>query len=250
MAQQESIIKLKGRIGDLTFYKTRTGYQARAKGGVSAERIATDPNYQRTRENGMEFGLAVRKAKRMRDVLRTLTLQYSDSRMPNRLSSRMLRVIKADEINDRGERQVLGVNTPMLKNFQFNIKSSIDNTLYVDVTHSIDRSTGIVNVNLPAFDAGVAVSSPQGTTHFQLKAAAVIVDFEGNESESIIEESEMLDVKAKSESMEFNMELSEASTHPIFLILGIGFFQEVNEKHYPLQNGTFNALTIIDVDGE
>lgn len=56
MAQQESIIKLKGKIGDLTFYKTKTGYQVRQATGVSADRIASDPNFQRTRENNAEFG--------------------------------------------------------------------------------------------------------------------------------------------------------------------------------------------------
>ena len=55
MARQSSIIKLKGTIGGVTFYKSKDGYLAREKGGVDASRIKNDPAFQRTRENGSEF---------------------------------------------------------------------------------------------------------------------------------------------------------------------------------------------------
>lgn len=58
MARQKGIIKLKGTIGDITFYKSQDGYLTREKGGVEASRIASDPAFQRTRENGAEFGRA------------------------------------------------------------------------------------------------------------------------------------------------------------------------------------------------
>jgi hypothetical protein len=40
MARQKGIIKLKGTIGDITFYKTQDGHLAREKGGIDAGRIA------------------------------------------------------------------------------------------------------------------------------------------------------------------------------------------------------------------
>ena len=58
MARQNGIIKLKGTIGDISFYKTGDGHLAREKGGIDASRIANDPAFQRTRENGAEFGTA------------------------------------------------------------------------------------------------------------------------------------------------------------------------------------------------
>jgi len=51
MAKQKGIIKLDGTIGGITFYKsTQDGYLAREKGGVSADKIANDPVFQRTKE--------------------------------------------------------------------------------------------------------------------------------------------------------------------------------------------------------
>jgi hypothetical protein len=51
MAKLKGIIKIKGTIGDITFYKSQGGYMAREKGDVDSKRIATDPAFQRTREN-------------------------------------------------------------------------------------------------------------------------------------------------------------------------------------------------------
>jgi len=39
------------------------------------------------------------------------------------------------------------------------------------------------------------------------------------------------------------------STHPLFLGLGIEFYQQVNGQMYPLKNGAFNALALVKVSG-
>jgi hypothetical protein len=72
MAKQKGIIKLEGTIGDITFYKSQDGYLAREKGGVPADRIANDPAFQRTRENGAEFGAAGKAGKVLRNAIRAV----------------------------------------------------------------------------------------------------------------------------------------------------------------------------------
>jgi hypothetical protein len=37
------------------------------------------------------------------------------------------------------------------------------------------------------------------------------------------------------------------STHPLFLLLGVEFFQEVNGQMYSLRNGGYNSLAIVMV---
>ena len=39
------------------------------------------------------------------------------------------------------------------------------------------------------------------------------------------------------------------STKPLFLALGIEFYQEVNGQMYPLKNGAYNALSLVKVSG-
>lgn len=108
MARQKGIIKLDGTIGGITFYKsTQDGYLAREKGGVSAEKIATDPAFQRTRENGEEFGRAGKAGKLLRNAIRAMLQNSSDSRMVSRLTQKMVEVVQADATNPRDRKSVV-----------------------------------------------------------------------------------------------------------------------------------------------
>lgn len=93
MTRQKGIIKLDGIIGGITFYKSQDGYLAREKGGVSADRIANDPNFQRTRENGEEFGRAGKAGKLLRNSIRAMLQNASDSRMVSRFTQKMVEVV-------------------------------------------------------------------------------------------------------------------------------------------------------------
>src|SRR5690554_5324320 len=104
MAKQKGILKLKGTIGDYTFYKTKDGYLAREKGGIDKDRIMNDPAFKRTRENGMEFGTAGKGGQLIRKAERVLLRQASDHRLTSRLVQVLMQVIKSDPLNDRGKR--------------------------------------------------------------------------------------------------------------------------------------------------
>ncbi len=106
MARQTGIIRLKGTIGGVTFYKTTDGHLAREKGGVDKNRIANDPAFQRTRENGAEFGRAGAGGKLVRKAIRLLLQNAKDKRVTSRLTRSLVRVIKTDPVNERGLRTI------------------------------------------------------------------------------------------------------------------------------------------------
>jgi hypothetical protein len=89
MARLNGILKIEGTLDQLTFYKTKDCYLVKIKSGVSADRIASDPNFQRTRENSAEFGNAASVGKLHRDALRNMMINLSD----NRVTSRVTKVI-------------------------------------------------------------------------------------------------------------------------------------------------------------
>ncbi len=94
MAKQSGIIKLEGTIGDVTFYKSKDGMLAKAKGGVEGNRIKNDAAFQRTHENGQEFGRAGSAGKLLRLAFRN-NLQYaSDCKMVSRLTKWMMDFFK------------------------------------------------------------------------------------------------------------------------------------------------------------
>ena len=106
MARQKGIIKLKGKIGDISFYKTQDGHLAREKGGVDAARIANDPAFVRTRENGAEFGSSASSGKLLRGALRPMLMTASDNRITARLTKIMTDVKNLDVTSVRGKRAV------------------------------------------------------------------------------------------------------------------------------------------------
>lgn len=150
MAQQKGIIKIEGTIGELTFYKSQDGHLVKTKGGVSAERIATDPNFVRTRENGQEFANAASAGKLLRDTFRVMMLTASDNRVTSRLTKLMTDIKNEDGTSARGERNVgVGIATPsglqMLNGFEFNINAILTSIVYASGV-TIDLVTGVTNL--------------------------------------------------------------------------------------------------------
>ncbi|WP_257667263.1 hypothetical protein [Parapedobacter tibetensis] len=249
MAQQDSFLKLKGRIGDLTFYKTKNGHQVREKGGVSAQRIATDPKYQRTRENNADFATASLAAKHLRDALRPLILMTYDPRMPNRLGSRMLRVVRADAEHVRGERQVLPQHLAILRRFNFNAAATLSNTLFASVSAVVDAVAGTVQVTVPGIQPATKLAKPLEATHFQFVAGAATLDFsEEGESTLSMAQSAELDVKQlTTEESTLALPLPADAGLPIVVVFGVTFYIADGGRSYGLNNGAYNPMAIINI---
>lgn len=249
MARQKGIIKLDGTIGDITFYKSKDGYLAREKGGIPADRIANDPAFQRTRENGAEFGRAGKAGKTLRTALRALLQNTSDSRMVGRLTQKMMEVIKLDETNPRGLRNVIDGEAELLNGFEFNINGKLGTTLYAPFTYAVDRALGTLTVNLAAFIPQNMIAAPAGATHFKIISAGAEVEFENELFVVDTNESGVLPWENNATAV---INLANAVTpnsgSPLFLVLGIEFYQQVNAQMYPLKNGAYNALAIVNVD--
>ncbi|TAN13619.1 MAG: hypothetical protein EPN37_13360 [Chitinophagaceae bacterium] len=251
MAKQKGIVKLEGTIADLTFYKSQDGYLAREKGGVPAARIANDPAFQRTRENGSEFGRAGKAGKLLRNSLRGLLLNASDSKMVARLTRQMVRVVKMDAVNPRGERNVIDGEVVLLEGFEFNARGKLGSSFYAPFNAGIDRVTGKLKVDIPAFVPINMIAAPAGTTHFKVISGGTEVDFTNETFVTDTKESGILPWDKEPPAV-INLEntVTAGSTLPLFIALGLEFFQQVNGVMYSLKNGAFNSLALVKVSGE
>ena len=250
MARQTGLIKLKGSIGNVTFYSTVAGDLARQKGGVDAERIATDPAFQRTRENGSEFGRAGQAARLLYTAFRGLIAETSDSYMYGRLVREFMKVIKADATNARGQRNVIDGEAELLKGFEFNTRGRLKTTFYAPFTANIDRAAGTATVDIPAFVPATRIVAPAGATHYRINAAATEVDFEGEAfADGLVSSAELVIDRTPTAPLNMAITLPAASTKPLFLALGIEFFQQVNGQLYNLHNGAHNSTALINVSG-
>jgi hypothetical protein len=251
MAQQKGIIPLQGTLGNITFYKSKDGFMAREKGSLNAERIANDPAFQRTRENGAEFGRAGKSSKYLRTALRSLLQNVSDSRVIGRLVKEMMKVIKADETNPRGFRNVIDGEAELLNGFEFNINSKLGTTLFTPFTKAINRVTGELSISIPPFIPVNMVAAPNGASHYKIVSAGAEVDFEsGNYTVDVKTTAELPWDSATTVAISLVNSVTANSTKPLFLVLGIEFYQQVNGSMYSLKNGAFNALALVEVSGE
>jgi hypothetical protein len=249
MARQKGIIKLKGKIGDLSFYKTKDGYLAREKGGVDKARIQNDPAFQRTRENGAEFGRAGKAGRLLRTSVRPLLLKAADSRITSRMTKEMVKVVKSDTSNARGERTVTGGNIMLLKGIEFNVSGKLNATIYAPFTAAIDRATGEATVSIPAFVPQNTFAAPAGATHMRLISAASKVDFEAETFNLDTQQSGEIEIGPQTEAaVALTASIPSGGNQPIFLLFGVEFLQEVNGDMYPLKNGAYNALALVEVD--
>jgi hypothetical protein len=244
------IIPLQGTIGNIIFYKVGDKYFARTKGGPSSERVATDPKFQRTRENASEFGRAVTAAKLLRTAFQALVYANGDKLLARRLTSKMMSVLQADARNVRGMRKVVEGNASLLEGFEFNDHGQFSTAFSAPYTCSINRGTGELTITIPAFNPHEGIVAPESATHFKLMSAGAAVDFENNSyTTALHSSSELPKNTVATDHIILNNMLPANSTHSLFLVLGIAFFQEVNKSMYPLKDGSFNALAIVKVSG-
>ncbi|MDC8000118.1 hypothetical protein POV26_03650 [Aequorivita todarodis] len=249
MAKQKGIVKLKGTIGDYTFYKTKDGYMARGKGGIEKNRIMNDPAFKRTRENGMEFGTAGKGGQLIRKAERILIRQASDYRLTSRLVQLLMKVIKSDALNERGKRTVQDGDMSLLKEFDFNEKGKLNTVFFSGYTPSFDRGTGVFDVAIDAFVPNETIDAPRGTTHIQLAAGVCALDFAGRNFEENHTFSPIIPWDQNLQAaLNLSPTITGGGTLPVIQVIGVSFFQEVNGEMYSLRNGAFNALAIVGVD--
>lgn len=249
MARQTGILKLKGTIGGMTFYKSSLdGHLVREKGGVSGDRIANDPAFIRTRENGEEFGAAGLAGKLLRDTLRSLMQNASDSRVTSRVTKIMMNILKLDVSSVRGKRTPFnGFSTAqgkaMLKGFNFNIRAILGSVLYKPFT--VDTATGEIDISnlVPIND----IAAPSKATHCTIKGAVANIDFATGIFDIQFSPPMNLPLDGVSSNITLIPSGPAVGIGTQFHLLEIEFFQEVNGQQYSLKNGAFNSLAIVEV---
>ena len=249
MAGQDGIIKLKGTLGGITFYKSKDGYLAREKGGIDRKRIANDPAFKRTRENGQEFGTAGKYGKFLRNAIRPILQSASDKRVVSRLLKVLMQIIKTDQVNERGLRNPVDGDLELLKGFEFNSMGALSSSLFTSYIATLDRITGEGEIEIPELIPNQLISAPTGTTHFKFVSAAAEVDF--SQGNSIAVYSSTQEIPWNSNSIPLTTLINNVtpnSTLPLLQVLGIQFFQQINNVFYPLNNGMFNALAVVNID--
>jgi len=247
MPKQNGALKFLGSLGDITYYKAKDGYFIKQKTNLR-KRIKTDPKFQRTRENAAEFATAARAGKLLRTTFRSMFRGIADHRMVSRLTKKMIGVLQADLVSDRGLRNITKGDTLLLKDFEFNLENSLNGTLIVKWLPVVDRVTGQVSASIPSFVPCKLIAAPDGATHFMIVSGTAAINFDSRNTDADLKETELMPLGDDPlNAIKLQHAIMPNSKDPIFLLLGIRFCQVINGKQYPLKNGAFNAAAIIAV---
>jgi hypothetical protein len=247
--KQVGLIKLEGTAGDLTFYKSQGQHLARTKGGVPAERIANDPNFQRTRENNNEFGQAAKFAK----AIRLGFTRYSKGSQSVLASLLLAMVREHDTTSARGQRNVAEVplaGLQKLLGFSFNPQAKYSEVV---LGGTLNVATGSATDFALVFGSGL-LNPPQGATHYQLNGFVAVID-RANDNRVVrtflpnVGQGGAIpaNLGMGTTQLEFSMNSPVLGTEMLLAGAGIEFLQEVNGTLYPLNDDSKKPFQIVHV---
>lgn len=124
MATYESLIKIKGSVGDLVFYTLNGKNVVRKKSGFNKKAFKKDPSYEKVRQNSSEFGHCSKTGKIIRKSLDPYLKETGDALLYQKFAKLMTEIKDLDVISERGKRTVeKGLKTDtgkkLLNAFQF-----------------------------------------------------------------------------------------------------------------------------------
>lgn len=250
MAKLKSLLKIEGTLDGMTFYKNQDGeYLVKTKSGVSKSRIENDPAFIRTRENGQEFGHVAKSGKAFRRAIANLLADVPDKSKIYRLTSALTKVKNFDATSARGQRTVsIGINEPggkeAFKFFDFNRKATLDAILRTQ--YNLDSVNS--EILIPNFTPNLNLGVPQGATHVEISGGLLNFDFASGEGDLQLSNVENLEIDDTNSSVTLAFATQPSGSGDSYYFLKIAFFQEFNGQQYPLNNGAFNALQIIEIN--
>jgi hypothetical protein len=244
MATQTGILGIQGTVGGLVFAKDGS---VRQKPASNKAAFTSSASMVRVRENASEFGTAASAGKLVRDALRTQIQSASDSRMVSRLSQRMKQIINLDTTGDRGQRSVSAALGASLLGFNFNLGAGLGQSLYSP--YNISASGATVTLAIPSLNPTVDIAAPTGATHYEILFGVASVNF-ATKTYTAATVASPLGILPLAGAARTNV--SQVATLPaapttdelVIGVLGMNYYQQINNKMYPLNNNASNPLAV------
>jgi hypothetical protein len=249
MAKTKGMISFSGSIGDITYIQGKHGNYAKERKAVSKDKIANSPNYARFRDYLSEFKEAHRVNRLLREPLKPFIGRCKDTRMTQRLHYLFMQALKKDTINPLGKRNVLDGELALLGKFEFNNSAALLDTMQVNITGIIDRSTGEASVSINSFVPEKVLKHMDKCTHVRLSIAVIAINFITGETQKQFLDGEYLPIdKEPTGPVTLSASLSAGLTDPILLLLKLQYFEEAGGRIYEHLDNSGNTCTILKVD--
>ena len=183
MDEQKGALKLKGTHGDFTFAETVDGFVWKKKRkAVSLDTIMTNPDLVKIKHHIQEFGRAGKGVKLIRTAFFEQLNWAKDRRLTSRMQTLLVKLVKSDTTNGRGDRLVQNGDFRLLNNFEMNGNAELQRSIAgKDSSTAYDRVSGNVTIDVPSFIPSQTLKHTANATHYRIICAAAEFDFENGE---------------------------------------------------------------------
>jgi len=231
-------------VGGMTFYQTPAGKIVKTKNSITKDRFKKDKAFEGSRDALSEFTSASAAGALIRKAFAISARTAKDWSTHFRLNSAIVAVAQSDPLSRRGKRRMSKGDPSSLVGFEWNSIYHFSSIFLARISSSIDAGTGDMEVLVPAFNPKRMIKAPKGSTHFELNIAGASINPSKKTQSSVHASSGKLSLKEGTADLSFQLQVNAVSGNPHFLGAGIIFYQEVNGRYFPLQEGA--SFTLID----
>jgi len=165
---EQNHLKIRGRVGGLSFYKVNGKDIVRKSFGPSSTTIKNNPNYRAVRNNNKEFAGATQMSKLIRIGLGNIGKNYQDVYMASRLTGACRKIISNGQ-GVFGEREAnLKNNKYLLINFPLIKNKGVESICKAAYQLQILKSINQLNIEIPKCSKLDFSGVTSFATHFKL----------------------------------------------------------------------------------
>lgn len=248
MAKQAGILHLTGTLGEITFFEQDGHYYARRKSSLDKKRILTDPQFERTRENSSEFGMASRGYSLLRQAfLPTLSIFRTHDHRKSFIQL-MKQLQQRDTMNVRGQRSVAQAlqepgTAELFNGLNFNSRKGLANVLLI--RPDVDVTSGEIRIaDLVPEDC---LNYPNPATHAELLAYRADLDFSAHVFRTVTSEKVVFALDNQVQQPVLVLTGQGLDSGVRLFVLQVRFLQELNGELYPLKQEDAGAMQVVGV---
>lgn len=243
MAKQIGTIKLKGKIGGISFYMLNGEPVARQAGGFTREAIKNSPRMDRIRDNNTEFGDASSVKKIFKDSLRPFFGSQRDRMLQSRMQSLFMQLKDCDLISERGSRRVgIGLQTQEGKQ----LMTQFDFTPHSLRLRKSTYDASTLTYTVDGFDSG-ELNYRNGATHLELFYAVVVIDFGAKKAKLFAADTVVITKASLMNGFTLSPAVQPEGNGTYITVLLHRYLQEVNGTLYPLKDKAVYGMRVLGV---
>lgn len=235
MALQVGIIKVTGKVGDLVGYRLEGKHRARKK----AENVRRS---EPTKLAAIDFGAASSAGKLVRHGVRQGLNIRTDHKLTNRLNAALLKILYASS-EQRGSRSFKREKMAALTGFSFNKATDLSRLL--TFRPKVVQQKDALRIALPALTAEDVLHA-KNTTHIEIKAIAVGVNFQEGKYLDAVTDTVLIDLRKEPAAKELVLPF-KAGDEETIVVLQVSAYDEHQGTLCRLGNRKYFAADIIDV---